>query len=154
MAQVSRDKKYSQLAERLVDKETRFCGQKIFPSYRELMVFAAMVGFHYDKKRPVNDKGFEIKQETFENNKADTYVYLCALQDQKSADIFREKNDNECWKVFESYANSGLEIIDNWLIDSPGDIDGVDTILNEMKKIAAEMIDTEELSPDLEALEF
>jgi dnd system-associated protein 4 len=140
--------------ERLVDKETGFCGQRIFTSYWELMVFAAMVGFHYGKNDPVSDKGFDIKQETFENNKADTYVYLCALQDQKSGDIFREKNDNECWKIFESYANSGLEIIDNWLIDSPGDIDGVDTILNEMKKVAAELIDTEELSIDLEALEF
>ena len=140
MAQIWRDKQYTQLAERLVEKETRYCGQKIFPSYRELLVFAAMVGFHHDKKSMVNEKGFDIPQRIFESNESDAYIYLCALQDQKSGEIFREKNDNECWKIFESYANSGLEIINNWLLDSPGDIDGVDTILNEMKKVAAEMI--------------
>jgi dnd system-associated protein 4 len=153
MAQVGRDKKYTQLAERLVDKETSYCGQKILPGYYALMVFSAMVGFHHGKKSVVNDKSNEIKQETFENTKSDDYVYLCALQDQKSGEIFRANNDNECWKIFESYANSGLEIIDNWLLDSSGDIDGVDTILNEMKKVAAEMMDSED-SPDPQDIEF
>jgi len=154
MAQIWRDKKYTVLAERLVDKETGYCEQKIFPSYRELMVFAAMVGFHNGKNIPVNDRAFEIPQRVFESNEADAYVYLCALQDQKDGDIFREKNENECWKIFESYANSGLEIIDNWLLDSPGDTDGVDTILNEMKTIAAELVTKEEVKIDLDSLEF
>lgn len=154
MAQIWRDKKYSQLSERLVEKETGYCGQKILPTYRELMVFAAMIGFHYSKCTPVNERDLEIPQRVFENNDSDAYVYLCALQDQKSGEIFREKNDNECWRIFESYANAGLEIIDNWLLDSPGDIDGVDTLLNEMKKVAAEIIGTEETVPDLNALEF
>jgi len=55
---------------------------------------------------------------------------------------------------YESYANSGLEIIDNWLLDSPGDTDGVDTILNEMKTIAADLIAKEEVKPDLDTLEL
>ena len=154
MAQIWRDKKYSQLAERFVDKETGYCGQKILPSYRELMVFAAMIGFHFGKKSSVEERGFEIPQRVFESNESDTYVYLCALQDQKSGDIFREKNENECWKIFESYANYGLEIINNWLLDSPGDIDGVDTVLNEMKKVAADLLQHDESPPDLEGLEF
>ena len=153
MAQIWRDKKYTQLAERLVDKETNYCGQKIFPSYRDLMVFSAMVGFHNGKNIPVEEKSYEIPQRVFESNASDVYVYLCALQDQKSGEIFREKNDNECWKIFESYANSGLEIINNWLFDSPGDVDGVETILNEMKKNAASM-KTSEDSPDPKDIEF
>lgn len=153
MAQIWRDKQYTQLADRLVDKATGYCGQKIFPSYRELMVFAAMVGFHHGKNSPVNEKGYEIPQRVFESNESDAYVYLCALQDQKSGEIFRENNDNDCWKIFESYANSGLEIIDNWLLDSPGDIDGVETILIEMKKIAASMKPSQD-SPDPQGIEF
>lgn len=147
MAQIWRDNKFTQLAERLVDKETNECGQKIFLNYRELMVFAAMVGFHYGQFKAVVEKGFEIPQRVFESNDSDAYVYLCALQDQKSGEIFREKNDNECWKIFESYANAGLEIIDNWLLDFPGDIDGVETILNEMAKVAAKMIESDD-NPD------
>ena len=156
MAQVWRDKKYSILAERLVEKGTGYCGQKIFLTFRDLMVFAAMVGFHHSKKNLVlvNDRAFEIPQRVFEYTEADAYVYLCALQDQKSGEIFREKNENVCWRIFESYANSGLEIIDNWLLDSPGDIDGVDTILNEMKKVAADLIKSDEISPDLDSIEF
>jgi len=154
MAQVWRDKKYTVLAERLVEKGTGFCGQKIFPSYRELMIFSAMVGFHNGKKHLVNDRAFEIPQRVFESNEADAYVYLCALQDKKDGDIFRDKNENECWKIFESYANSGLEIIDNWLLDSPGDIDGVDTILNEMKTIAADLGEGSDTEADLNTLEF
>jgi len=154
MAQIYRDNKFNQLAERLGNKETNFCGKKIFTYYYDLMVFSAMVGFHNGKNIPVNDKGLEIKQDTFEKNNLDGYVYLCALQNQKNGDIFREDNENECWKIFESYANSGLEIIDNWLLDSPGDTDGVDTILNEMKTIAAELSEKEENKVDLETLEF
>jgi len=148
MAQIWRDKKYTVLSERLVDRGTGYCGQKILPSYRDLMVFSAMIGFHNNKKIPVNDRAFEIPQRVFESNEADAYVYLCALQDQKEGEIFREKNENECWKIFESYANSGLEIIDTWLLDSPGDIDGVDTILNEMKKVAAQLMESDsEIDP-------
>jgi dnd system-associated protein 4 len=154
MAQVWRDIKYSSLADRLVDKQTIYCDQKIFSSYWELMVFAAMVGFHHSQKISVNEKAYEIPQRVFENNEADAYVYLCALQDQKSGDIFREKNENECWKIFESYANSGLEIIGNWLLDSPGDTDGVDTILNKMKTITADLIDKDEVKIDLNKLEI
>ena len=98
-------------------------------------------------------KSFEIPQRIFENNNSDAYVYLCALQDQKSGEIFREENDNKCWKIFESYANYGLEVISNWLLDSPGDIDGVETILNEMKKIAASMKSFDD-SPDPQGAEF
>ena len=96
MAQVWRDKKYSILAERLVEKGTGYCGQKIFLTFRDLMVFAAMVGFHHSKKNLVlvNDRAFEIPQRVFEYTEADAYVYLCALQDQKSGEIFREKNEN------------------------------------------------------------
>ncbi len=154
MAQIWRDKKHTALAERLVDKETIYCSQKILPTLRELMVLSAMVGFHHDKKRTVEDKGYEIPQRIFENNESDAYVYLCALQDQKSGEIFRECNENDCWKIFESYANSGLEIIDNWLLDATGDIDGVDTILNEMKKTAAELLNSDESEVDLGGLEF
>lgn len=154
MAQIWRDKKHTQLTERLVDKETGYCGETIFTHYRDMMVFAAMVGFHYGKKNVVDDRGFEIPQRVFESNDYDTYIYLCSLQDQKSSEIFREKNQNECWKIFESYANSGLEIINNWLIDSPGDIDGVDTILNEMKRVAAELVLSNSSNVNLDNIEF
>jgi dnd system-associated protein 4 len=154
MATVWRDKKYTVLSERLVMKETLYCGQKIFPHYRELIMFAAMVGFYYGKQVPVKDKAYEIPQDIFENADKDAYVYLCALQDQKDGNIFREENNNECWKIFESYANYGLEVIDNWLLDSPGDTDGVDTILNEMKIIAGDLQGTTETGVDLENLEF
>lgn len=154
MAQIGRDKKYSQLAERMVEKETGYCGQKILPSYRELMVLSAMIGFHFNKKCAVIDRAYEIPQRVFENNASDTYIYLCALQDQKSGEIFREKHENECWKIFESYANAGLGIIDDWLIDSSGDIDGVETILKEMKKVAADMVEDDSSDANLEGLQF
>lgn len=141
MAGIWRDSKFTDVAKRLADDQTTYCGQKIFSTYLELMVFAGMIGFYEDKKKAVDDKGFEIPQRVFENSdqNMDAYVYLCALQDQKSAEIFRKENESECWKIFESYANAGLEVISNWLLDSPGDIDGVETILNEMKTIAASM---------------
>jgi len=153
MAQIFRDKKHSQLVERLTEKETSYCGQKIFPTIRELMVFAAMVGFHYGKKSTVEEKGNEIPQRIFETNESDGYIYLCAIQNQKDGEIFRSQNENECWRIFETYANSGLEIIDNWLLDSPGDTDGVETILNEMKKVAAQLMDSQ-ANPDPQDLSF
>jgi dnd system-associated protein 4 len=154
MGAIWRDEKYSTLSKRLVDVETKYCGQKILPNYRDLIIFSAMVGFHFGKNSPVIDKAYEIPQRVFETNESDVYIYLCALQHQKSGDIFREQNENECWKIFESYANSGLGIIDDWLMESPGDIDGVETILNKMKVIAAEIISTDEILPDLDDIVF
>ena len=154
MAVIWRDKKHSNIAERLVDKETNYCGQKIFPSYKELIIFSAMIGFHFGEKKDVTDKAFEIPQRIFESTDSDAYIYLCALQDYKDGEIFREKNENECWRIFESYANSGLEIINNWLLDSPGDIDGVETILNQMKLVAADLIDNIQNEPNLNEVNF
>ncbi|MFI3194251.1 MAG: hypothetical protein QX195_00385 [Methylococcaceae bacterium] len=154
MAGIWRDSKFFDVAIRLVDDQTTYCGQKIFSSYLELVIFAAMVGFYENKKKAVDYKdALEVRQSTFENQNMDAYVYLCALQDQKSGEIFRENNDAECWKIFESYANAGLEIISNWLLDSPGDIDGVETILNEMKTIAASMKSFDD-SPNPHEIEF
>jgi dnd system-associated protein 4 len=155
MAGIWRDSKFIDLAKRLVDDQTNYCGQKIFPTYLDLMIFAGMIGFHEGKNSPVDYKdALEIRQSVFENQNMDAYVYLCALQDQKSAEIFREKNEaDECWKIFESYANTGLETISNWLLDSPGDIDGVETILNEIKTVAASMKPFVE-PPDPQGAEF
>jgi dnd system-associated protein 4 len=155
MAGIWRDSQYTDLAKRLVEDQTIYCGQKIFSTYLELMIFAGMIGFHYQQKKTDIDKAFEIPQRVFENSEhdMDSYVYLCSLQDQKSAEIFRKENENDCWRIFECYANGGLEKINNWLLDSPGDIDGVETILNEMKTVAASMKSFEE-SPNPQEIDF
>jgi len=151
MANVFRDKKYAAIYERLVENETGY-GQKIFANYKELMIFAAMVGFYNDQKESEMDKSFEIPQRIFESDQKDSYIYLCAVHDKKDGEIFREKNNLECWSVFQAYANGGLEIINNWLIESPGDIDGVDTILNQIKIVAADFNESSEEPSNLDAI--
>ena len=61
-------------------------------------------------------------------------TYLLAIQDTQGGDILKEKNETDCWRIIEQYSAKGLEIIDDWMMENPGDMTGVDTLLNKIKE--------------------
>ncbi len=137
MATVYTPNKYKDLAERLGKRQIPGSDRPIFTTYMHLMVFAAMVGYMEREKTELDAKnrGGEIGDHIFVNNNMDGAAYLLAIHDEKNGDILREKNDNDCWKIIEQYSAKGFEIINNWMIQNPGDTDGVDTLLNKLKEL-------------------
>ena len=72
--QVYRDRKHEPLVEKLVQADSR-----IFNHNKDLMVFAAMVGYSNDKFEPVSSDKIQITLGTYANTQQDTYIYLSLI---------------------------------------------------------------------------
>ena len=145
MATVYISREHSNIPEALV--------RSAFDTNMDLMVFSAMLGTSLDdnyQRYKVELQGNEINEGTFINSNKEGVVFLTGLVAKQDGDILREENNNECWKIFEQYAECGFQEMKNWFIDSPG-VDKVDLILNKMKleakkHIQADDIDTSRIS--------
>jgi dnd system-associated protein 4 len=147
---VYRDRKHEPLVDKLTQGDN-----VIFSHNKDLMVFAAMVGYSQKKSDPVSSDKIQITLGTYANTQQDTFIYLLALLKTKDATCLKGDNLNDTVKVFEGYCNSGLNIIQSWLDKNPGDPTGVDTLeakiveqalLNE--KRSQEALDNDNLNVD------
>jgi len=138
MANIFIDRKYSSICTKLVDDKIINTGEKIFKTYMDLAVFAAMVAVNKGKA-PLENAGPEIPESVFFNNNKEGLVYLIALLDTKDPHIL--KDDKMCWKIFQDYVNAGMSEISGWLIESATDPTGVDTLLNCIASKAVQLLD-------------
>jgi dnd system-associated protein 4 len=153
MATVYVSKAHKDLAERLAGVSTKMAGKPIFQTYMHLMVFAAMVGYSNKRSESLEsrNRGAEVYDRVFDNHRMDGVAFLMALDQEQDGEILRDSRDNECWRIIESYAEAGFQIIQQWLLDQPSDVDGVETILARMAQNASERVkqSPEPLSPDI-----
>ena len=154
MATIYISNAHKEVAERLARNPTAIAEKPIFSTYMHLMVFAAMVGYANGKNSSVEAKnrGEEVEDQVFERRGLDGLVYLLALDEKKDGNILREDKVNECWRLVERYAEGGFEIIQQWLLDAPGDVDGVDALLSRVTEAAARKakVVAEPLQPEID----
>ena len=154
MATIYISNAHKDVAERLARNPTAIAGKPIFSTYMHLTAFAAMVGYANGKSLSVEAKnrGAEIEDQVFERRGLDGLVYLLALDEKKDGNILREDSVSECWRLVERYAEGGFEIIQQWLLDAPGDVDGVDALLSRVTEAAAEKakVVAEPLQPQID----
>lgn len=136
--QVYRDRKHEPLVEKLTQADSR-----IFNHNKDLMVFAAMVGYSQKKTMPVSTDKIQITLGTYNNTQQDTFIYLLALLDKKDATCLKHEYLTNSVKVFEGYCNAGLSIIQSWMDENPGDPTGIDTL---EKKIVEQVLRNEQRS--------
>jgi dnd system-associated protein 4 len=147
MARVYIDTKFSDMSTNFVKKHTKIAGRSIFSTNMEMMIFASMVGYSVEEdweKKSVDQRGNEIDDSIFVDNRKDGIPYLLALQAIQSGDILRDlpvENETQVWKIFENYAHIGFLEIEKWRLDNPSDTDGVDTLLNMIKEKAELLFD-------------
>ncbi len=127
---VKRDRKHEPLVDKLCfDKD----GNKaIFLRIKYLMVFAAMVGYSKGKRQPLGSDGISIILETYGTDQKDAFIYLLALMTEKNGTCLKDDNLPASITIFEEYCNAGLEEIQLWLDENPGDHVGVDTLANKI----------------------
>jgi len=121
-------------------------GSPTFPTMMHLMCFAAMVGYSESREgfqERTFRKGSEIKSEIFDGDGKDGLAYLLAMQETGSGEILREGKESDCYIFLEHYASIGLQIIDSWTSNNPTDVDGIETLLNQMKNEAHLRLDEE-----------
>jgi dnd system-associated protein 4 len=134
------------LIDSLVEK-TEDTGTATFTTMMDLMCFAAMVGYSASNEEDEEikfEKGSEIKSLIFENEGKDSLAYLLAVHEAGDGEVLREGNEGTCYAALEKYANVGLQVIEQWMSNNPTDIDGIETILNQVKHEAHLLLNEEE----------
>ena len=146
---ISISEEYEKIAIELAGPEKK---DKLFDSYRSLLIFAAFLGLKEGKKKTYTKKSkaiSDIKPETFAPDAPrywGGYPLLIALADKRNYEALRDtvEEKEDYISIFETYANGGLEIISDWLI-LYGDDRPMETILKGLQSIDA--LQTDQTSP-------
>ncbi|MEW6079171.1 MAG: DNA phosphorothioation-associated protein 4 [Thermodesulfobacteriota bacterium] len=150
MRGVRRSIKYETIVRSFCDNRDELSARSIFPTMREFMCFAAVLGFQYEKRVPFKPKEqtLEIDGRIFSGHPTTVDLFnLIALVEEKSIEILRDENENEVLIIFEEYANGGFEIIDSWLKRKPDDTIGYQALISALKEegFLANAIDSEQV---------
>ena len=91
-------------------------GNNVFPTIRELLCFAAMLGYSLGKKIkfPENYKKNDVSWAQFIANGSDEYIYFLAVCDTKGTDCLKSDTNIDLVDIFEEYINGGFEVILDW----------------------------------------
>lgn len=103
----------------------------LFQTYVDVMVFAAVLGAKRKKRVPLVEVARDldpIRRDYFDNNKCEMIINLLAISETQEQKILAddEQSDQQRIKIFEEYANGGLEILRDEL---RGVVDYCDQIL-------------------------
>lgn len=135
MRNVRRNSEHDRIVRQLAETQHPGIGRPIFPTIRDLLCFAAVLGFHFARRTPLGTQVTELDSRTIINHQPtfDT-VCLVALAGAKKAEILREDNENDMIAIFEEFANGGFEIISQWLGEKPDDLQGDAALLVGLRK--------------------
>ena len=125
-----------------------------FATIRELLCFAAMLGFAMDKRKKIPPGEVEdVARQQFEDNDSDDYIYLIGVAASGSLEILKDGNEEELRTIFEEYAQGGLDIIAAWM-SQYNDPKGFQAIVRGLYQNG--FIDQETIQPEelLESLQF
>lgn len=103
---------------------------------RELMCFAAVLGFQEEKRLKLDGKKtHEIDYRIWQSNDfALDLLYLIPLAAERDLDLLRPEAEDKLVEVFEEFANGGLAIIQSWFNETPDDPHGDRALLNALHK--------------------
>jgi dnd system-associated protein 4 len=133
MKNVRREVGHEVLVKMLAERAHPRTQRSLFPTMRELMCFAAAVGFQQQKRKPLQGKTAEIDARNFENSEvAMDMLYLVALADAGDVNILQPDQEEKAVAIFEEYANGGFETLNTWMAANAGDIDGDQALFQGM----------------------
>lgn len=121
---INRSRVYEDIVQRLAAQPLPGTDRRLFPTIRELLCFAAVLGYSESRKLPLDkSKGVEdVSYQQFEARPdAENLIYLIAVADTQDVQVVREDNEEECARIFEEYANGGLSIVKDYLLREGGE---------------------------------
>jgi dnd system-associated protein 4 len=122
-ANINRSKQYEDIVQLLATQKLPGSDRSLFPTIRELLCFAALLGYSEKRRVPLDrSKGVEdVSYQQFERGDAEDLIYLLALADTRDPEILKDGEEGRCAEIFEEYANGGLGIIKDALLRSGGE---------------------------------
>ena len=135
MRMVRRSQKFEEMVRQLTETPHSTVGRPIFPTIRELMCFAAVLGYEHNRRKSLQPKYLEIDSRPFERSETTTdLIYLLALASARDVDVLRDDESDQLVSIFEEYAEGGFEILEGWLREKPEDTNGDRAILSALAK--------------------
>ena len=115
---IKRPKDKEEVFEALVNSD-----DKIFDSFKDLMVFAACVGYAFEQKVKLASGTLEaIDFSVFKGECDEALFNMIGLADTEDSLVLdnTEKRNDEKATYFEEYANAGLDMIRTKVMEAPG----------------------------------
>jgi dnd system-associated protein 4 len=136
MRNIRRSSRHNSTVDTLAEAKQKDNGQTIFPTLRDLLCFAAVLGYQVERKRPLIEPFLPfVDGRIFENEpQAPELMFLIGLAETKDVDCLREENEDSLVSLFEEYADGGLEVLAEWLKETPSDPAGDRDILEALKR--------------------
>ena len=130
---IRHSKKFEDLFTLLIDTH------HIFESKAQVLLFAAAVGFNEKRRKSVSNKeSFDpIRMATFDNlgTVFKEVMYTIALAEKEDTSILLDSSADERILIFEEYASSGLEKIQDIVSHSTSPLDAlIGFIMNQRSK--------------------
>jgi dnd system-associated protein 4 len=146
------DKNKSELVKRLVSDEKDTAP---FRMYVDLIAFAAALGASKRNLVPLGEIANDpapIRQSVFERQGYDTIINLLAMYNNKDPLILAdsEEKDNERTRIFEEYANGGLQILEEELRGAVDYLETILLIIADQRRLTVEVDETFDLQQYVE----
>lgn len=132
-------------------------GAPVFGTIRDLLCFAAFLGFHLKRRESLDGHKTEaIPEEIFSKNEdALECVRLVALAEVQNQSIFEENRVDEMVRIFEEYAHGGMRVVQRYIMDLPTDVLGADAIIDGLRRDGlVNKIEKEQAKGDLSGVRF
>jgi dnd system-associated protein 4 len=130
---IRRDKKHDQLIDKLTKGD-----DAVFDEIWRLLVFAASLGISQNKRSPIvsADSGKAFPEAYLTPGCGPGFISLLTICDTSSSELLRTRDGNsaERIKIFEEYANAGLEIIHAEVSKSTSCLDAILTLSGVSEK--------------------
>ncbi|UKK94118.1 DNA phosphorothioation-associated protein 4 [Brucella anthropi] len=152
-ANINRSRIHEDMVQRLAMIKLPGTDRTLFPTIRELLCFAALLGYSEGRRIPLDrSEGTEdVSYQQFERRDAEDLIFLIALADSKDPEILKDGEESRCAEIFEEYANGGLQVIRDAMLRSGGEYPDRD-ILELLKRSG--YLNIEEAEPDIEGISF
>jgi len=129
MRNIRRLSRFDGIVKQLCTYQSPDLGRPAFQTYRDLYVFAALVGFHMRREEVSGPDCTELDSRPFSSDdgtlEAMLSLAIAATQDKH---LLLLANEDQVVDVFERYLNGGLSVISDWCAARPTDDAGVDAI--------------------------
>ncbi|MDA9670766.1 hypothetical protein N9T57_01350, partial [Paracoccaceae bacterium] len=91
---VYRSEEFESIIQLLGASESRSGESRLFATLREVLSFAAVLGYRESQKRPFspNHSRYDIQATVYQNNEANEIIFAIALGHQKDANILKPEN--------------------------------------------------------------
>lgn len=135
MRNIRRDAALDLTLRRLGENQHSVAKRSIFPTLRDALCFAALLGYERDARVPLGASTVDLDGRLFANHSPtlDT-MYLLGLATKRDMAILLEENEEELVTIFEEYACGGLRVIDTWFTENPVDQDGDNAIIDALRR--------------------